>query len=34
MVVPCAHDPVEVLRRLNRILSGQLRGQFVSAAYL
>jgi sigma-B regulation protein RsbU (phosphoserine phosphatase) len=33
-VVSCAHDPPEVLRGLNRILSGQLRGQFVSAAYL
>jgi len=29
-----AHDPAEVLRRLNRILSGQLRDQFVSTAYL
>ena len=33
-VVPCAHDPREVLRGLNRILSGQLRDQFVTAAYL
>ena len=33
-VMSCAHDPPEVLRRLNRILSGQLRSQFVSAAYL
>jgi sigma-B regulation protein RsbU (phosphoserine phosphatase) len=33
-VVPCAADPGEVLRRLNRILSGQLRGVLVSAAYL
>jgi sigma-B regulation protein RsbU (phosphoserine phosphatase) len=34
-VVSCAHDPPEVLRRLNEILSGQLRGcQFVTAAYL
>lgn len=33
-VVSCAQDPAEVLRRLNRILSGQLRGQLVSAAYL
>jgi sigma-B regulation protein RsbU (phosphoserine phosphatase) len=33
-VVPCAHDPREVLRGLDRSLSGQLRGQFVSAAYL
>ncbi len=33
-VVPFAHDPREVLRGLNRILTGQLQGQFVSAAYL
>ncbi len=33
-VVSCAHDPREVLRGLDRILSGQLRGQFVTAAYL
>ena len=33
-VVPCAHDPREVLRGLNRALSGQLRDQFVTAAYL
>jgi phosphoserine phosphatase RsbU/P len=33
-VVACAHDPRAVLRGLNRVLSGQLRGQFVSAAYL
>jgi sigma-B regulation protein RsbU (phosphoserine phosphatase) len=33
-VVPSAHDPREVLRGLNRILSGQLQDQFVSAAYL
>jgi len=33
-VVPAAHDPREVLRGLNRILSGQLQDQFVSAAYL
>ena len=33
-VVPCAHDPREVLRGLNRSLSGQLHGQFVTAAYL
>jgi phosphoserine phosphatase RsbU/P len=32
-VVPCAQDPREVLRGLNRILSGQLRDQFVTAAY-
>ena len=29
-----AHEPGEVLRGLNRILSAQLRGQLVSAAYL
>lgn len=33
-VVPCAHDPREVLRELNRALYGQLRDQFVTAAYL
>jgi sigma-B regulation protein RsbU (phosphoserine phosphatase) len=33
-VVPCAHDPREVLRGLNRILSGQIHDQFVTAAYL
>jgi sigma-B regulation protein RsbU (phosphoserine phosphatase) len=33
-VVPCAHDPREVLRVLNRILFRQLHDQFVSAAYL
>jgi sigma-B regulation protein RsbU (phosphoserine phosphatase) len=33
-VVSCAHDPAEVLRRLNRLLSGHLREQLVSAAYL
>ena len=33
-VVSCAPDPPEVLRGLNRILSGQLRSQFISAAYL
>ncbi|HYL84624.1 MAG TPA: PP2C family protein-serine/threonine phosphatase [Candidatus Angelobacter sp.] len=33
-VVPCAHDPREVLGGLNRILSGQPRDQFVTAAYL
>jgi phosphoserine phosphatase RsbU/P len=32
-VVPCAHDPGAVLRGLNHLLSRQLRGQFVSAAY-
>ena len=30
----CAGDPAEVLRRLGAILSGNLRGQLVSAAYL
>jgi sigma-B regulation protein RsbU (phosphoserine phosphatase) len=34
MVVPCANDPGAVLRGLNRVLSGLLRGQLVSAAYL
>jgi sigma-B regulation protein RsbU (phosphoserine phosphatase) len=33
-VLSCAHDPAEVLLRLNRILSSQLRGQLISAAYL
>ncbi len=33
-VTACAHDPGAVLRGLNRILSGQLRGQLISAAYL
>jgi len=33
-VTAWANDPAEVLRRLGTILSGQLRGQFVSAAYL
>jgi phosphoserine phosphatase RsbU/P len=33
-VVPCAHDPREVLRELNRILFSQLHDQLVSAAYL
>ncbi len=33
-LVSCAKDPGEVLRGLNRILTGQLRGQLVSAAYL
>ena len=33
-VVPCAHDPREVLRGLSRILFRQVRDQFVSAAYL
>jgi phosphoserine phosphatase RsbU/P len=30
----CADNPASVLRGLERVLSGQLRGQFVSAAYL
>ena len=33
-VVPCAHDPREVLRKLNHILFGQLGGQFATGAYL
>jgi len=33
-VVPCADDPWAVLRGLARALSGQLHGQFVTAAYL
>jgi sigma-B regulation protein RsbU (phosphoserine phosphatase) len=33
-IVPCAHDPGEVLRELNRVLSGQLHDQFVTASYL
>ena len=33
-VVSCASRPAELLRGLNRILSSQLRGQFVTAAYL
>ena len=33
-VAAWADDPGELLRRLGVILSGQLRGQFVSAAYL
>jgi sigma-B regulation protein RsbU (phosphoserine phosphatase) len=33
-LVYCAHKPGEVLGGLNRILSGQLRSQLVSAAYL
>jgi len=30
----CAHQPAEVLRRLSAVLFGDLRGQFVSVAYL
>ena len=33
-MVPLADDPPEVLRGLNRALAGQLRGQFITAAYL
>lgn len=33
-VTACAHDPRAVLLGLNRVLSGQLSGQLVSAAYL
>lgn len=33
-VVPCANDPGEALRGLNRVLSGQPRDQFITAAYL
>ena len=33
-VVACADDPQAVLRGLERMLFGQLRGQFVTAAYL
>ncbi len=33
-VVPCADDPKAVLCGLERALYGQLRGQFVSAAYV
>lgn len=33
-VLACAHDPAAVLEGLERMLSGQLKGQFVSAAYL
>jgi serine phosphatase RsbU (regulator of sigma subunit) len=34
MAAACANDPGAVLRGLNRVLSGLLRGQLVSAAYL
>jgi sigma-B regulation protein RsbU (phosphoserine phosphatase) len=33
-VAPFAGDPAELLRRLGGVLDSQLRGQFVSAAYL
>jgi sigma-B regulation protein RsbU (phosphoserine phosphatase) len=33
-VIPSAHEPGEVLCLLNRVLSSQLRGQYVTAAYL
>lgn len=33
-VISCAHDPRAVLSGLNRVLCAQLRGQFISVAYL
>jgi len=33
-VMACAHDPRAVLSGLNRVLFAQLRGQFISVAYL
>jgi sigma-B regulation protein RsbU (phosphoserine phosphatase) len=33
-ILSCAHDPGEVMRGLNRVLSGQLHEQFVTASYL
>jgi phosphoserine phosphatase RsbU/P len=33
-VLPCAENPGEVLRELNRILCAQLHDRFVPAAYL
>lgn len=33
-VHPCAANPSEVMRGLNRIMTQQLKGQFVTAAYL
>jgi sigma-B regulation protein RsbU (phosphoserine phosphatase) len=33
-ILPSAHDPREVMRGLNRVLSGQLHDQFVTASYL
>jgi sigma-B regulation protein RsbU (phosphoserine phosphatase) len=33
-VMACAHDPRAVLSGLNRVLFAQLRGQFISMAYL
>jgi len=33
-VLACADEPALVMRTLNRTLSGQLRGQLISAAYL
>jgi sigma-B regulation protein RsbU (phosphoserine phosphatase) len=33
-VASCSDRPEEVLRGLNRVLTGQLRGQLISAAYL
>jgi sigma-B regulation protein RsbU (phosphoserine phosphatase) len=33
-IQPRAHDPREVMRGLNRVISGQLHDQFVTASYL
>jgi sigma-B regulation protein RsbU (phosphoserine phosphatase) len=33
-VISCAHDPQAVLSGLHRVLSAQLRGRFISVAYL
>ena len=33
-IVPCVHSPRDVLQGLNRMLSGQARDRFVTAAYL
>jgi len=33
-ILPSAHDPREIMRGLNRVLSGQLHDQFVTASYL
>jgi len=33
-IVPCVHSPGSVLQGLNRMLSGQVPDQFVTAAYL
>jgi serine phosphatase RsbU (regulator of sigma subunit) len=32
--LPYAHDPAQVLSGMNRVLCGNMQGQFVSAAYL